>query len=124
MAHVAAVLYGRNAEFLQVDALGYKSGDVVRFQRSSVVVTELALLLAIVWYRQYSNMLTWTRRFARTVPEWPKQFKLIMLVFAAPGLLIVDHIHFQYNGFLLSILVLSITLMFRVCSMTANLSKV
>lgn len=51
-------------------------------------------------------------RFVKSVPQQNKQLAHIasLSVLLSPGLLIIDHIHFQYNGFLYGILILSIAL--------------
>lgn len=72
---------------LRVDNLGYASPATVTFQRSSVVLTELALL-AIAWHVAAPA--------GRGV-----QAAALAAVALHPGLIIVDHIHFQYNGILL-----------------------
>lgn len=41
-------------------------------------------------------------------PDYPTAFIIGTSIFLHPGLLIVDHIHFQYNGFLLGILLWSL----------------
>lgn len=68
--------------------------SVVCFQRMTVVCTELVLAAAVVRYLQSSR-----------VPD-----RLHAAIFAAivgnAGLIIIDHIHFQYNGVLIGILVL------------------
>ncbi|CAM9089867.1 unnamed protein product, partial [Ectocarpus fasciculatus] len=70
--------------------------SVVCFQRSTVILTELVLAWATVRYLRSSR-----------VPS-----RLQALAFGAivgnGGLLLVDHIHFQYNGFLIGILVLTL----------------
>jgi alpha-1,3-glucosyltransferase len=68
----------------------------------SVIVTELLLLLAVV-------------RFLETVNAHPTTSVLaVAVVIGNAGLVLVDHIHFQYNGFLLGFLILTIDFLYRV----------
>lgn len=53
----------------------------------------------IIWGR-------WARKSEK--PDYPTAFIIAASVLLHPGLLIVDHIHFQYNGFLLGILLWSL----------------
>lgn len=48
-------------------------------------------------------------RFVKSVPSSSKHLAHIagLSILLSPGLLIIDHIHFQYNGFLYGILILS-----------------
>lgn len=84
---------------LQVKALGYDSWQTVYFQRASVILTELVLAYALTLY-------------VRTSPNARKQTAHVaaLSVLLSPGLLIIDHIHFQYNGFMYGILLLSLIL--------------
>ncbi|KAK6920412.1 Glycosyl transferase, ALG6/ALG8 [Dillenia turbinata] len=77
------------------DGLNYSSPTAVLFQRLSVIVSDVSLFYG-------------TYRLAR---NWDPKTRNLMwvLVFFSPGLLIVDHVHFQYNGFLLGILLLSLS---------------
>ncbi|KAH8803121.1 glycosyl transferase [Xylogone sp. PMI_703] len=84
---------------VDVKSLGYDSWQTVFFQRSSVIITELLLVYAVHLYVQ-------------TAPDSlkrPSQAAALSILLS-PGLLIIDHIHFQYNGFLYSILILSLVL--------------
>lgn len=74
----------------------YSAPSAVLFQRSSVVLADLSLLLAA------------RRVLARSKER--KTLTLILLIWS-PALLIVDHVHFQYNGFLLGILIMSLALL-------------
>lgn len=53
-----------------------------------------------------STKIRWARNSSK--PDYPTSFIIASSILLHPGLLIVDHIHFQYNGFLLGILVWSI----------------
>eukprot|EP01025_Chloroclados_australasicus_P013206 TRINITY_DN16266_c1_g1_i1.p1 TRINITY_DN16266_c1_g1~~TRINITY_DN16266_c1_g1_i1.p1 ORF type:complete len:436 (-),score=21.34 TRINITY_DN16266_c1_g1_i1:33-1256(-) len=83
---------------LQVIKEGYESHATVVFQRLSVIVTEF-VLVAAAWYklRKCSNI--------------SEVLAGACLVLCNSGLIIVDHIHFQYNGLLLGILMWSILAM-------------
>ncbi|XP_048132670.1 probable dolichyl pyrophosphate Glc1Man9GlcNAc2 alpha-1,3-glucosyltransferase isoform X2 [Rhodamnia argentea] len=75
--------------------LNCRSDSVVLFQRITVIAADSCLFYAV--YRL-------TRKCE------PRKGRLIWaLVIWSPMLLIVDHVHFQYNGFLLGILLLSIS---------------
>jgi alpha-1,3-glucosyltransferase len=79
---------------LQVANLNYSSWQTVYFQRSSVVASELFLLFAL-------------HKFVEKSASKETAQAAALAVFLSPGLLVIDHIHFQYNGFLYGFLVLS-----------------
>ncbi|KAL4939291.1 hypothetical protein BDV06DRAFT_199193 [Aspergillus oleicola] len=82
---------------LDVQNLNYDSWQTVYFQRATVIITELVLYYAL-------------NRFIKSVPQPNKHLAhaASLSIFLSPGLFIIDHIHFQYNGFLYGILILSI----------------
>lgn len=82
-------------EMLKVDNLGYASYETIVFQRLTVIVSELVFYYALMRYAKY---------FGNKYVNWV----IVGSLFLHPGLIIVDHIHFQYNGLLYGILVLSI----------------
>uniref|UniRef100_A0A9I9DRU6 Alpha-1,3-glucosyltransferase n=1 Tax=Cucumis melo TaxID=3656 RepID=A0A9I9DRU6_CUCME len=75
--------------------LDYNTNTVIYFQRITVIVSDLCLLYGV--YRLTKNL-------------DPIKRKLIwVLVIWSPALVIVDHLHFQYNGFLLGMLLISLS---------------
>jgi alpha-1,3-glucosyltransferase len=84
---------------LVVKNLGHDSWQTVYFQRSTVIATELVLVYAL-------------HKFVKDSPLGSQSLSraVALSILLSPGLLIIDHIHFQYNGFLYGILVLSLTL--------------
>jgi len=84
---------------LLVKNLNYDSWQTVHFQRATVIVTESVLIYALYLFVQSSPA---------TLKKQSHAAALSVLL--SPGLLIIDHIHFQYNGFLYGILILSIVL--------------
>ncbi|KAI9859441.1 MAG: glycosyl transferase [Vezdaea acicularis] len=87
------------AGLLNIQSLGYDSWQTIYFQRTTVVLTELSLVLALQW-------------FVYTTPPASKKsaHAVALSILLSPGLLIIDHIHFQYNGFLYGILLFSLVL--------------
>lgn len=77
------------------NGLSYSSKTVLYFQRITVVLSDLCLLYGI--YRL-------TRKL-----DSMRQKLIWALVIWSPMLVIVDHLHFQYNGFLLGILLISLS---------------
>ncbi|CCX06367.1 Similar to Dolichyl pyrophosphate Glc1Man9GlcNAc2 alpha-1,3-glucosyltransferase; acc. no. Q4IJT0 [Pyronema omphalodes CBS 100304] len=94
MSHVAKYFDPR---MLEVQNLGYDSFNTVLFQRLSVIVTELVMVYAL--HRLVANSPEFTKRSAHAIA---------LSILLSPGLLIIDHIHFQYNGFMYGILLLSL----------------
>jgi len=77
--------------------LDYASWSTVLFQRTSVMVTDLVLFLGC---RSLSSSLPrGGGRASATIP---------LLVLTNAGLLMVDHVHFQYNGLLTGVLLLAL----------------
>ena len=75
--------------------LNYDAWSCVAYMRSTVLLTESVLAYALYRLSQC------------TLGEETQQI-LLLSVFLHPGLLMVDHIHFQYNGFLFGVLFLSL----------------
>lgn len=96
MSHVARLA---DPAMVRVFNLEHDSWQTVYFQRTTVIVTELLLAYALQLFVESSPRPS--RRAAHAVA---------LSVLLSPGLLIIDHIHFQYNGFMYGILVLSLVL--------------
>ncbi|XP_058104153.1 probable dolichyl pyrophosphate Glc1Man9GlcNAc2 alpha-1,3-glucosyltransferase [Magnolia sinica] len=77
--------------------LDYNADTVVYFQRLTVIIADL-----ILFYGAY--------RIARRLDMARRRMVFVLVVFS-PALLIVDHIHFQYNGFLIGVLLISLALL-------------
>ncbi|XP_074529008.1 dolichyl pyrophosphate Glc1Man9GlcNAc2 alpha-1,3-glucosyltransferase [Halichoeres trimaculatus] len=88
---------------LQVENLNYASQATVLFQRLSVIFTDLVFIYAV---RECCRCVQ-ERKGSRDVLN-QLSFVLAVLLLWNFGLLIVDHIHFQYNGFLFGFLLLSV----------------
>ncbi|XP_063978844.1 probable dolichyl pyrophosphate Glc1Man9GlcNAc2 alpha-1,3-glucosyltransferase [Diachasmimorpha longicaudata] len=83
-------------EMLKVDNLNYASGRTVLFQRATVMISDLTLVYGVREIgKVYATSFNGFAAFA-------------FLTLCNMGLLVVDHIHFQYNGFLLGILLIAI----------------
>ncbi|MCJ1359499.1 MAG: glycosyl transferase, partial [Icmadophila ericetorum] len=84
---------------LSVKNLEYDSWQTIYFQRTSVILTELVLAYSLQKF------------VASKAPQWQYlAHPAALSILLSPGLLIIDHIHFQYNGFLYAILILSLVL--------------
>ncbi|KAL9532079.1 Dolichyl pyrophosphate Glc1Man9GlcNAc2 alpha-1,3-glucosyltransferase [Sphaerulina musiva] len=86
-------------KMLDVQNLGYDSWQTIYFQRATVIVTEFVLIYALSLYIS-----------SAPVGEKKQSHAAAISILLSPGLLIIDHIHFQYNGTMYGILILSIVL--------------
>ncbi|TFY83828.1 hypothetical protein EWM64_g197 [Hericium alpestre] len=80
---------------VDVNNLDYGAWSVVVYQRLTVILTELVLGAVLL-------------RFTRGATHPTTQRIISASLFLHPGFLIIDHIHFQYNGFMFGILLASI----------------
>lgn len=80
-------------DMLRVDNLEYASRETILFQRVSVIASELILYWALMRYVKYFGN------------KWIVVGGSLLM---HPGIMIIDHIHFQYNGLLYGILLMSI----------------
>ncbi|KAG4303492.1 hypothetical protein PCK1_000010 [Pneumocystis canis] len=86
-----------DSEMLKITNFNYANNKTIYFQRSTVIVTEFVLIYSLRRYIQLSHS------------SEKKLSKIVAVsIILSPGLLIIDHIHFQYNGFLYGLLLLSI----------------
>ncbi|KAL4600231.1 hypothetical protein ACB092_11G183500 [Castanea dentata] len=75
--------------------LNYTSNTVIFFQRITVILSDSCLLYGV--YRLTKDL------------DSRKRILIWVLVVWSPMLVIVDHLHFQYNGFLLGVLLISLS---------------
>jgi len=95
-------------KMLEVSNLEYKSFATLAFQRVSVIVSDLVLAGGVVVAASNVKL-----PMGRNVGHGSEATRnhLGLLVLTNAGLLMVDHIHFQYNGLLLGLLLASVGLM-------------
>ncbi|KAF9646765.1 glucosyltransferase [Thelephora ganbajun] len=87
--------YWIDPRIVDLQNLNYDSWSVIAYQRSTVILTELVLGWALLKFIPGS--------------QHPSMQRIISAsLFLHPGFLIVDHIHFQYNGFMYGILLWSL----------------
>ncbi|KAF2366157.1 Glycosyl transferase ALG6/ALG8 [Trinorchestia longiramus] len=96
---------------LHVESLNYSSSMTVLFQRLSVIVTDLLF----AWSARLC-CLEVGRRYGVGLVE-----PVFVLLVCNCGLLLVDHIHFQYNGFLMGFLFLTYARMLQGRNVEATL---
>ncbi|TMW58525.1 hypothetical protein Poli38472_010084 [Pythium oligandrum] len=90
-------------ELVQISATPLFSLRILLFQRFSVILSDTVLFYAI-----YTYCSSWPSVTTTELAFTPSKRRVIMLLTTLDaGLLYVDHIHFQYNGMLLGLLILS-----------------
>ncbi|XP_058401509.1 probable dolichyl pyrophosphate Glc1Man9GlcNAc2 alpha-1,3-glucosyltransferase isoform X2 [Diceros bicornis minor] len=105
LSHVAKYF---DQEMLNVHNLNYSSSRTLLFQRFSVIFTDALFVYAV---HECCKCIDGNKA-GKELTEKPK-FILSVLLLWNFGLLIVDHIHFQYNGFLFGLMLLSIARLFQ-----------
>lgn len=94
---------------LDIRVQGVYGFPTVMFQRITVIITEILLFWALEWYIRAANELRRNETSLLTNAQKYRAYAIAASIALSPGLLIIDHIHFQYNGFMYGILVFSIT---------------
>ncbi|XP_068963217.1 dolichyl pyrophosphate Glc1Man9GlcNAc2 alpha-1,3-glucosyltransferase isoform X4 [Petaurus breviceps papuanus] len=105
LSHIAKVF---DPEMLNIQNLNYASPKTVLFQRFSVIFTDVLFIYAVYECCKCIE----GKKAGKELTEKPA-FILSILLLWNFGLLIVDHIHFQYNGFLFGLMLLSIARLFQ-----------
>ncbi|XP_076794299.1 dolichyl pyrophosphate Glc1Man9GlcNAc2 alpha-1,3-glucosyltransferase isoform X2 [Arvicanthis niloticus] len=105
LSHIAKYF---DQEMLNIHNLNYYSSRTLLFQRFSVILTDALFVYAV---HECSKCVD-GKRTSKDLTEKPK-FILSVLLLWNFGLLVIDHIHFQYNGFLSGLLLLSIARLFQ-----------
>ena len=82
---------------VQISSEAYTSERTLIFQRLTVILSESLYFYGCLKLLKQLKI---------------ESYHMLIVVFLLPGLLFVDHLHFQYNGFLFGILLLSIQQLF------------
>ncbi|XP_058798616.1 probable dolichyl pyrophosphate Glc1Man9GlcNAc2 alpha-1,3-glucosyltransferase [Phymastichus coffea] len=93
---LSTVAYYVDPNMLKIDNFNYASHKTKLFQRSTVIFMDIVYVFGV-------------REAGYTFCKTNQSFLMLALFSLCNiGLLVIDHIHFQYNGFLLGILLISI----------------
>ncbi|GAB5036292.1 dolichyl pyrophosphate glc1man9 c2 alpha-glucosyltransferase [Nannochloropsis oceanica] len=98
LSQVAAFL-NWDPKMLEISATPYVSEATILFQRLSVMVTDVVLL---------AGLALWVHSIRPKIRTPQRVVALGLVVLGSVGLLMVDHMHFQYNGMMIGLLFLSI----------------
>jgi alpha-1,3-glucosyltransferase len=126
MAEFAALLH---PPLVDISNLGYDADSAVLFMRLSVIASDVLLLFAVLRYVNAANALRSRQGLcisaevpleetaagiSRNSAMWARDLGLdrisAVLVLFNPGLIMVDNMHFQYNGVVIGMLLLSLSL--------------
>ncbi|RWS26112.1 putative dolichyl pyrophosphate Glc1Man9GlcNAc2 alpha-1:3-glucosyltransferase-like protein, partial [Leptotrombidium deliense] len=100
-----------DVKMLKISSKAYESEATILFQRLTVIIMDLFYVYgALQWLSILSDGVK--LKTPSNVDYWFHPYLAILLMFLLnPGLLMVDHIHFQYNGFLSGVFLLSMARM-------------
>ncbi|CAN8006608.1 unnamed protein product [Ixodes hexagonus] len=99
---------------LQLKNLNYASAATVYFQRLSVILSDLVFIYAVWTWRCLVAPSKKKPSSGNGADPWFEPATVLAMLFLwNPGLLLVDHIHFQYNGFLHGTLLLAAARLFQ-----------
>jgi len=117
LSHLAALA---DPEMVKVKNRNYASSATVVFQRLSVIAVDFLLIYATAEFckMRFAQLLSRSRNSTQSGADRVSSLKKSQLVVAVLlttnfGLFLVDHLHFQYNGFLFGVLILSITRVYQ-----------
>ncbi len=96
-----------DVQMLDMHNLNYASAQTVYFQRLTVLLSEVLFVYALSRFGERCPA-AHVRYTSSMAGKTPGSGAVAMALVSLPALLIVDHIHFQYNGFLFGILVVAI----------------
>ncbi|CAM9704924.1 unnamed protein product, partial [Phaeothamnion confervicola] len=102
-----------DSAMVELESFNYASRAAVIFQKGTVIVLDTALPLGVAscfWASFEHRDVRSGGRGAMAGDGTPAATAAAALVLLDGGLLLVDHVHFQYNGFLLGLLLLSLGL--------------
>lgn len=100
-----------DAKMLKISAKQYTSYQAIFFQRLTVIITDFIYVFAAF---EWAKIIKTSKKLALLKVKDQLYHPTLVLSFLFlwnPGLLMVDHIHFQYNGLLSGIFLLSIARM-------------
>eukprot|EP01126_Amoeba_proteus_P004793 TRINITY_DN11591_c0_g5_i5.p1 TRINITY_DN11591_c0_g5~~TRINITY_DN11591_c0_g5_i5.p1 ORF type:complete len:160 (-),score=18.46 TRINITY_DN11591_c0_g5_i5:224-703(-) len=101
-------------QMLVVENQNYFTPNVLLFQRITVMFSDLVLLFSLLEFNKAYSKIT---EQDEHMVERGNMIRLLLVLLNC-GLMFVDHVHFQYNGMLLGLLVLSISWIIAVlCSL-------
>ena len=105
LANFAAAIFGSDdPAILRISENAVVSKNIIMFQRTTVVICDFVLFVAAAKY--ISNAANGDGDRAGAKMTTKDGYITFALIAFNSGLLLVDHIHFQYNGLLLGILIL------------------
>lgn len=99
---------------LQLSATAIDTLETIYFQRISVIVADVVLFVGC-------GLMIHARSAPWSVGEKQGGGTTLFLITCNFGLLLVDHIHFQYNGMLLGLLLSSVACLYTRCNTCASL---
>nr|CAD7443010.1 unnamed protein product [Timema bartmani] len=95
-------------KMLIVDNLNYASSETIHFQRLSVIIADLVFAYGVKECCSYLSVCG-VRKSSKWDLKWESPTTTLqLLLLGNAGLFIVDHIHFQYNGYLFGLQLISI----------------
>jgi len=101
-----------NSRYLDTRCLERLPDDDNQVSRRCIIFQRLTVILADLVYIGGAWLFSYAIVAAQTNPfQWEKHAISFILMLLNTGMLFLDHVHFQYNGFMLGILLLSMAFM-------------